>query len=140
MSEQNNTTELTKEQKKAFRKATFLKILKIAGIATGAAAISGILGYTFGKEKGAKDAFNGPEMKVLKGVTAYNAINRYRNTLLEDALHGDIASEITDNESGEKTYLVYTAQKEAPDWWGDDKEDFTRFDLAEIISDEVANE
>lgn len=123
--------ELTKEEKKAIRKAKFKKILKITGICLGAgagiAAASGAICYEIGKKK----AFESPEYELLVNMHEYDAMEELGIRQLEYASSGDYASEFTNNETGEKKYLIYTVSDTAPDWWNADNT--KHFDLKEEI-------
>lgn len=130
-------TELTKEEKKVIRKAKFKKILKIAGICLGAsagiAAASGKICYEIGKKK----AFESPEYELLVNMHAYDAMEELGERQLDYASRGDYATEFTNDATGEKKYLIFTASDTAPDWWN--AEDTRHFDIKEEILGENTN-
>ena len=132
--------ELTKEEKKAIRKEKIKKFFKIFGIVCGAAAASGIGAYgiyTLGKSKGQEEAFNpeNPEMKLIKGMVATDAIDRFKEEQFLIALDsGFYGSEFHNDKTGEVKYLIATVQDEKADWMNDENK---LPNLAEAISNDI---
>lgn len=125
MAEEKVTIELTKEQKKALRKAKAKKILKIVGIVAGVTAVTGATGYTcykVGKKIG---------LKIGSKINTYCALEAYQGSVFDMVSNGNYASEFTNTNTGEVKYMTYQLSDKAPDWWGQCE----TFDLKE----EVAN-
>ena len=114
------------------KKRDWKKILKYIGIGAGIGIINGVAAYGLyqkGKHKGHEEVYDSPEMKLIKDITAYDAMDDYQNNLFKLAETGDFASEFEFKDTGEKKYLIYTVSNEAPEWWNG--ENTQHFDLKE---------
>ena len=108
-------TELTKEQKKVARKEKFKKFFKenkctiISALITGVGCIASYkLGFDSGKHKGKWETLEGPEVKLIADLTAYDAMDTMKSKMFELALTGNYASKFENSKTGEIKYLTYT--------------------------------
>ena len=133
--------ELTKEEKKAMRKEKIKKIAKYVIPCITTAAFTGFEAYLIGKHNGRNEVLNGPELKLIKGMAAYDAIDRYKETQLsilmsetDDGQPASFATRFTNDNTGEVKYVVSTLSDTQPDWW----EEKNTIDLGEKIADNIA--
>ena len=91
---------LTKEEKKALRKAKFKRVLKMTGLVVGVAAVSGGTAYLIGRITGKKDGGYG----MLSSICTHAANDK------------DFASACHNNK-GETAYVIHTFTREKPEWW-----------------------
>ena len=109
--------EVTKAEKKALRKKKFKRFLKIAGLCTGAAAVSGIVAYFVGRNDGVISCLHTDGIKLIRDDAAEIGINNFKNELYDYASSGKLATEFVDKDTGDVDYLLYTLTKDKPDWW-----------------------
>lgn len=109
--------EVSKEEKKALRKRKFKRFLKIAGLCTGAAAVSGIVAYFVGRNDGVISCLHTDGIKLIRDDAAEIGINNFKNELYDYASSGKLATEFVDKDTGDVDYLLYTLTKDKPDWW-----------------------
>lgn len=131
--------ELTKEEKKAKRKVAIKSFLRNAFPYVVTASFVGVEAYLIGKNNGKKEGrtefVNSPEMKLIKGITAYDAICEFEDASLNVALRdGHCGTRFTNTSTGEVKYLVSTVTEEKPEWWDDNK----NCDWADEIADHIA--
>lgn len=109
--------DVTKAEKKALKKKKFKRFLKIAGLCTGAAAVSGIVAYFVGRNDGVISCLGTDGIKIIRDDAAEIGINNFKNELFDYASSGKLATEFVDNSTGDVDYLLYTLTKDKPDWW-----------------------
>lgn len=109
--------EVAKAEKKALRKKKFKRFLKIAGLCTGAAAVSGIVAYFVGRNDGVISCLGTDGIKIIRDDAAEIGIRNFKSELLDYASSGKLATMFEDNDTHEVEYLLYTVTKDKPEWW-----------------------
>ena len=109
------------EVKKASKKEKIFKALKIAGIATGALAITGGIAYFFGYKFGCKDMLSSESLDQVRKQSRTAGADFFVDYVISACDSGKDVCTVHTNDDGTKKYLSYFVSDNKPDWCENDK-------------------